>query len=273
MSKLRVSKQDVPLIMKVALWHAHKKRCIYCHEYFRFNELWVEHILPQKLKGNANELARVLKAYDLDDDFDLDGYGNLLPCCASCNRKKGGLIFEKKAAHFYLAIAKRECEKVKKEEERLTKAQDADALLAALGIALEKGLVQKDEITRLTDSFGYSNLNILLSVSDRLVITFGLNLQELMTNESLPATAPETYADLCDWLEQDLTKQLAKISTSTFYFPEASARDGETLSVRLVFTNLDIRDLEKFQSAWWEILEVAHYSEVYDVDEEWFGPT
>ena len=267
-----VKKQTIPLVMKVALYHAHDRRCIYCRELFRFNELEIEHILPQKLKENVRELERLLEEYGLDTDFDLEGYGNLLPNCSPCNSRKGGMIFEREAAHFYLAIAKRALDKVKKEEKRLTKTLEVDNLLAALGLALQKGLVTKDEITTLIESFGYSNVNLLMLPPERLVLTFGTNVVELIANRSLPNSAPRSYAELCDWLEVCLTNHLASISTSTFYYPEASARNGETLSVRLAFVNLDIGDLEKFQSEWWEILEVAYFSDIYDLNEEWFGP-
>ncbi len=62
---MQVKKQTIPLVMKVALYHEHDMRCIYCRKLFRFNELEIEHILPQKLKDNVRALERVLQEYGL----------------------------------------------------------------------------------------------------------------------------------------------------------------------------------------------------------------
>jgi hypothetical protein len=267
-----VRKQNFPTELRVALWRAHDRRCIYCTEPFSFNELWVEHIIPKKLAANKKELSLVLREFDLDADFDLDGYGNLLPCCAPCNRKKSGLIFEKKAAHFYLQIAKRKLEKVKQEEQRIDRNQEADNVLTNLSIAFERGLIKKREVEKITSTWIEYSRRITNVVSDHFVITFAANVSELLTNRLLPENVPDNYSDLCDWLEGQLTAKLTVDSKNVFYYPEPSARNGETLSVRLAFARLDLRDLDRFESGWWEVVEVAYMSDIYDSVDEWFRP-
>ena len=84
-----------------------------------------------------------------------------------------------------------------------------------------------------------------------------------MRKGSSEVDLPEDYPSLCDWLEKDLVKQLSALLTCSFYYPEASERTGETLSVRLAFLQLNLNEVESFSSPWWEIVEIQYYSEVY----------
>jgi hypothetical protein len=55
-------------------------------------------------------------------------------------------------------------------------------------------------------------------------------------------------------------------ATSVSVRTEASARNGETLSLRVAFWNLDLDQLDQTNIEPWKILEVSPYSEVYDQD-------
>lgn len=96
------------------------------------------------------------------------------------------------------------------------------------------------------------------------IATFGLVIEELVESGSLPITAPRYYPHLCDWLEDDLMGRLELASILHPRMTEASARDGETLSVRIAFewtpmeTPLDFGEL-----VWWDVLELVPYSDVY----------
>ena len=89
-----------------------------------------------------------------------------------------------------------------------------------------------------------------------------------MIKGSPEVALPEDFPSLYDWLEKDLVKQLSGSLTCSFYYPEASERTGETLSVRLAFLQLNFGELETFSSPWWEIVEIQYYSEVYG-NEAW----
>jgi hypothetical protein len=99
------------------------------------------------------------------------------------------------------------------------------------------------------------------------VATFGLVVEDLMQAGVLPDAAPEDYPSLCDWLEDDLIRRLQRAPISNPRFPEASARNGETLSVRVAFEWVPRRDALTFgELPWWEVLEVLPWGEVYDVE-------
>lgn len=96
------------------------------------------------------------------------------------------------------------------------------------------------------------------------VATFGISVEDLLSNWEIPSDVPRRYALLCDWLEKDPDGRLRAGDLGDFYYPEASARDGETLSVRIAFElpiatgQFSFGDL-----AWWELLEFAPFSEIY----------
>jgi CheY-like chemotaxis protein len=95
-----------------------------------------------------------------------------------------------------------------------------------------------------------------------LVATFGVNIEQILSADKLPAEAPTRYTNLCDWLEQDLERRLQE-SYSEFQYPEAPMRNGETLSVRIVFP-WDRSDQPDFGDlGWWNLLEVLPFEQVY----------
>lgn len=91
------------------------------------------------------------------------------------------------------------------------------------------------------------------------VATFGVNIDELISSGYLPYDAPRDYASLCDWLETDLLQRLGP-PVRNARFAEPSARNGETLSVRLAFEWIPRQEALTFgQLEWWQVLEVIPY--------------
>jgi hypothetical protein len=101
-------------------------------------------------------------------------------------------------------------------------------------------------------------------IPTRWVATFGIVLDSLFSKWQLPSDVPMDYPSLCDWLEQDLSSKLHKANITELSYPEASARDGETLSVRVAFMLPEHKkELSFGDLAWWELLELIPYSELY----------
>lgn len=75
-----------------ALWKAHKKRCAYTGEPIRFSDLQVEHIIPQRLFKQPDNLKSLLVDLGLPEDFHKDQPENLLPTLGFANRQKSDEI-------------------------------------------------------------------------------------------------------------------------------------------------------------------------------------
>ena len=89
-------------------------------------------------------------------------------------------------------------------------------------------------------------------------------IETVLNSDQFPENIPLYYPQLCDWLESDLIRYLQTIFRCGFFYTEASSRNGEGLSVRLAFIDFDEDELANFVSPWWEILEIAVYSHLYD---------
>jgi len=86
----------------------------------------------------------------------------------------------------------------------------------------------------------------------------------------MTVTETSRYATICNQLESELVNFLRAITNNSFHYTEASGRDGETLSVRLVFPELEINDVDSLQldlieksMPWWEVLEVSNFYDIY----------
>lgn len=97
------------------------------------------------------------------------------------------------------------------------------------------------------------------------VATFGLLIEEVMTSELLPKSAPKDHPSLCDWLEDDLMNRLRQAPINNPRMTDASERSGESLSIRIAFEWVPHRDALNFgELLWWEVLEVVPWRDIYD---------
>ena len=254
-------KQGIPRIKRAALWRAYKGvRCSYCRLPMDYTDVWVEHIVLEKTLKDPSEWEKMKLEYGLSDDFKINDYENWIPVHWWCNLDRGESIWERGAAHHYLMIAKRHAEKAREQEARLEKKVKADSIFSELDVALEKGTLLTDDIL----NFLRDRTKSQPDVNEPIVFTFGVNTYDLVESGALPEEVSDlSYAELCDWLEKDLLKRLSSVLSCDYYYPEVSARSGETLSVRLVFVDLDWDEFDRFDSEWWKILEIAYLSEIY----------
>ncbi len=103
-----------------------------------------------------------------------------------------------------------------------------------------------------------------MEMQNRWVATFGLTIEDLLENWSLPEEIDRYYPALCDWLEHDLERRLSGAGLGELDQSEASSRDGECLSVRFAFTlHGDPASLDFGELDWWELLELVPFSSVY----------
>jgi hypothetical protein len=258
---MKSASQRIPIIKRQALWHAHNKRCAYCREPLSFGDLCVDHIIPQGLGNQPDELAKILSDLELCDDFDLFDYGNWAPSHARCNLQKGKTVLERGAAQFFLAIASDKSQAAREKEESLTIALKPDRLKADLLLGIEQGLIQKSEIIRILETAPVE----VQSDTDPLVISFGANIYELSDTEALPADAPSDQPALYDWLERLLQEHIESIVSSPFFYTEPSQRTGETISVRIGILDSDIDEIEQISPKYWELMDLGTYSNIYKI--------
>jgi hypothetical protein len=259
MSKHRFSAEE-----KCALWHAYGKKCFHCREPILFRETTIDHVLPERLLDKPEELRKIMANYGLGSDFSINDYCNWVPCHAHCNQEKGTTVYQNSPALINtLETIKRKGHKAKGEAQRLRKNLEAGDVLAKLQMTLEGGFLDKADVAKILLSIG-----AVPDVYEPIVVTFGLSIDETLTSGLERVGVPLDYPHLCNWLEKDLVYHWSALPSCVFYLPEASSRNGETLSVRLAFLQLDPEELNRSISPGWDILEVQYYSEVYG-EAEW----
>lgn len=189
-----MSKHQFSTRERYALWMAYDKKCTYCREPVRFAAVAVDHIIPEWLIGEPDRLALVWQELDLPADFDLNDFANWACAHTSCNCLKGGTIFGKGAASYYLQRARALLPKVRAYSERYSKEQKADDLLASLERGIEAKLIEQEDLRRLIAAFGKdapsvgpSSQEPLLTVDEVVTVSaaFEWEMQRLLASHSI----------------------------------------------------------------------------------------
>jgi hypothetical protein len=115
-----MAKYQFSPIQRMAIWKAHQGKCAYRGELIPFDDLEIDHILPESLLENPDELERIKLEYGLSSDFDINSYYNWLPSCHKCNSTKSDRVYSKSAIfHFLEMVAKPKYEEIRRIEQNL----------------------------------------------------------------------------------------------------------------------------------------------------------
>lgn len=131
--------RQVGEIERVAIWTAHSKRCAYCGEPLRYQDLEIDHVLPQSLIKSPGELNELISKLALASDFSIAALGNLVPAHGTCNSKKGDRVFNEANARFFLEIANQKQRSIEDLIRKLELEASRDKLLALVRSALQSG--------------------------------------------------------------------------------------------------------------------------------------
>ena len=254
---------------RYALWRAYDMRCFYCGKPIDFRNLNIDHVLPQSLANDISQLDAVLRDYEIEENFpgfSIDGLSNLVPSHgASCNLRKSDTLFPKPATLFHLTLSHNRRSRVVNELGHLRVTAERGQVLGGLGTLLESGEVSEREVIDIRRSWEFRRTS-----NEPLTITFGLNFADTLEMRGMTITEPSGYATICDKLESELVDLLRAKTAYSFHYAEDSGRNGETLSVRLVFPELEsdevgslpLKHIVKLMP-WWEVLEISNFYRVY----------
>jgi len=257
-----MSKHRFSYIERYALWQVYDGRCFYCEEPLDFQDMTVDHILPERLSENPAELRRVRQEYEIDanfPDFQINDFTNWVPAhFRKCNIRKGGEILPKRVTLLLLENVQRRIPKVRQALEELSQKRGRSRILGSLSATIENRHLSVQEVREFVTQVERS-----LHVDEPIVLTFGLMIDDVINNKVLPPDVPREYPYLCDWLELNLVSHLRTIITTPFHYTQPSERSGEGLSVRIVFPYLKDDDIKRFALPWWGILEAANFWDIF----------
>ena len=118
-------------IERMALWLAHKRRCAHCDDpIMRFKDLEIDHVLPEILLSNPDELEKIKAEYGLGSEFEINSYYNWVPSCIKCNRRKSNRRLSKQYIFNLLeVVAKPKHERISRIEKKLEKTMKKEGFL------------------------------------------------------------------------------------------------------------------------------------------------
>jgi hypothetical protein len=239
---------------RTAIWLAWKKRCAYTGELLTFKELDIDHILPVDLASRPKEFSVLRSKLGLPASFELDSLENYLPCDRMRNRQKGSTVFNESAARYFLQLARERLETVKAEVARLTEYSRTEFHLAKLAAMVDNGSLSIADITEYIEG---AVSEVRQRDYEPLVVTVGVG----------PGVFEGAifYAATCDDLEYGLSETLRAKCKGVVVQTEASARSGESLSVRFAIWHVGIEDFLGALEEPWDLLEVAEFRDIYAI--------
>lgn len=66
---------------RYAIYTAHKEKCYMCTKPVDLYSMQVDHVIPETLADDLEELAKTIQSLGLPENFDIQSFENWLPSC------------------------------------------------------------------------------------------------------------------------------------------------------------------------------------------------
>ena len=221
-----MSKQRFSVPHRHAIWEAHGFKCFYCNSPLKWDQLEIDHLVPESLTDDKNQLYPTLDALGLPRDWDLNANHNLAPADRACNGRKRDLIGTKNQTIILLSQIASKVAQVEVLNEKYEKQSKSDIARAKLEAAVATGLIDESSLKKLVSTAataGKSSIQMTegLEFLDSLVIN-ELSPQEVEPLLDMPI---RLGADLPDGLDlRHHSKSVIYVKTCREY--EAAIKDG-----------------------------------------------
>jgi len=159
-------------ITRSALWSSYNNICFYCSKTLDWDNLHIDHIIPEHFKNKTEEFEKIKIEYGLDLNFELNALYNLVPTHAKCNSRKSGELFIKQTTLYYFELTKRTQLRIKNEIEKLKNRQNKGRIISKLQAALAASLIDIKELDGLlykVKSDNWKNVEIKLPLGVEFV--------------------------------------------------------------------------------------------------------
>lgn len=144
-------------ILRSALWTSYNYICFYCNRPLDWDDLNIDHIIPELYSNDHVGFDKIKFEYGLDSFFDLNAHYNLVPSHIKCNLRKGAELFEKSTVLFYLNVTNKSVSKIEIEIEKLKNRRNKGQIIAKLQSALATNLIGINELEVLLTNFKEEN--------------------------------------------------------------------------------------------------------------------
>lgn len=249
-------------VFRTASWAANDKKCFYCQAPVTFGELELDHLIPASTP--LAELENLKSSFpQLPSNFHLDHQINLVPVHRGCNNRKSNQRFCNSALHFFFEIWAKKQRAFQANVARLQLGLERDKVLSSVARALELKTITAEDLAAILCTIPQA---VSKPIPAPLVIDFSIDLLD-------PSVSDMQYDNehccaFWDRLETELLDELARGLTVPVAPTEGSSRNGETLSLRLAFWDVELTEVVQFYEGAWEILEWGYFEDVYSPNEK-----
>lgn len=208
-----MSKQTFSPAHRKALWVAHNYKCFYCRQPLGWDALRIDHVVPEYLKDQPEELERVLADAGLEEGWCLTADHNLVPACDPCNASKGASLTSPEQLILLLTRVREKVPKVENLQDRFVQKRRADLHRAQLECALASGVLSEADLAHA--------LAKAAAGDDLVQLTSEIEFLEGVALDRLRPSAIEELLDMPVRLWEDLPNGLT-----------LSHNDGSSRNVR-----------------------------------------
>lgn len=114
-----MSKTNFTTIIRCALWTSYNHTCFYCTQPLDWDDLHIDHIIPESYLDNPVKLEELLLYYGLPANFNINGFDNLVPTHQKCNLRKKDSLFPKQTTLFYIGLTSNKILQIESEVQKL----------------------------------------------------------------------------------------------------------------------------------------------------------
>lgn len=142
-------KKQFSNIVRSGVWSAYNHRCFYCNKDIDWNDLHIDHIMPESLSDNPKELLKIIQSYQLPSDFEINKFQNLVPTHSFCNQRKSNTLFSQSTTLYYLELASQKVPRIVTEIEKIQRRKNKGRLISNIETAIDTNLLTPEEIEKI----------------------------------------------------------------------------------------------------------------------------
>ncbi|HEY8947344.1 MAG TPA: hypothetical protein VIM56_00515 [Rhizomicrobium sp.] len=173
--------QQFSIAHRQAIWTAHASKCFYCRQTLRWDDLNIDHIIPEHLSEKDQEREKLLTELRLPLKLDLRENWNLAPAHRVCNDRKGASVPHANQLILWLTQAKDKIEKIEFLTRKFKDESRSDVFRAKLETALAAGYLNEEQLRSALNRTRSGNAT--LSLTTGVEILDGPAIKELKRDE------------------------------------------------------------------------------------------
>jgi hypothetical protein len=174
-----MSKYNVPILLKAAIYDAYSGKCFYTGEPIAFQDTEIDHLIPESY---ADRLDSLKIEYGLEQDFQINSIENLVPTKSALNKSKSDSLFNKQTLLYYLGITQNHKDKITNLHMDYKQNNKKGTTIKAIQTSMERNILSpKDacdaiaEVLRTRWHNSSIKLNIPICFADSTVSEIPLN--------------------------------------------------------------------------------------------------